>query len=57
MLPKTSAYVKSYDEQTAWMSFYIEDDELLEKYNSIWDKISAGIEMNLIASLSKIKNF
>ena len=31
MLPKTSAYVKSYD-------------GLLEKYNIIWDKVSADIK-------------
>ena len=29
MFPKTSAYVKSYDEQTKWMYFSIEDDNLL----------------------------
>ena len=28
MLPKTSAYVKSYDGQTKWMHFSIEDDNL-----------------------------
>ena len=44
MLPKTSAYVKSYDGQTKWMYFLIEDDELLEKYNTIWDKVSADIK-------------
>ena len=38
MLPKVSAYVKSYDGQTKWMYFLIEDDELLEKCNTIWDK-------------------
>ena len=32
MLSKTSAYLKSYDRQTKWMDFLIEDDELLEKY-------------------------
>ena len=32
MLAKTSAYVKSYDGQTRWMYFLIEDDDLLEKY-------------------------
>ena len=57
MLPKTSAYVKSNDGQTKWMYFLIEDDLLLEKYNTIWDKISAGIKKNLIASLSTKKNF
>ena len=35
MLPKTSTYLKSYDEQTNWMYFLIEDDDLLEKYNAI----------------------
>ena len=57
MLPKTSAYVKSNDGQTKWMYFLIEDDLLLEKYNTIWDNISAGIKKNLIASLSTKKNF
>ena len=44
MLPKTSAYVKSYGRQTKWMYFMIKDDDLLEKYNAIWDKVSADIE-------------
>ena len=43
MLPKTSAYVKSYDGQTKWMYFFIEDDDLLEKYNTILDKVSADL--------------
>ena len=43
ILPKTSAYVKIYDEQTKWMYFLIENDDLLEKYNVIWNKLSADI--------------
>ena len=43
MLPKTSAHVQSYDGQTKWMHFLIEDDELLEKYNNIWEKVRADI--------------
>ena len=39
MLHKTSAYVESYDGQTKWMYFLIEDGYLLEKYNTIWDKV------------------
>ena len=35
MLPKTSAYVKSYYGQTKWMYFLIKDNDLLEKYNPI----------------------
>ena len=57
MLPKTSACVKRYDGQTKWMYLLIEDDDLLEKYNTIWDKVSADIKKNLIASLSITKNF
>ena len=44
MLPKTSAYVKSYAGQTKWMYFLIENDDLLEKYNTIWDKVSTDIK-------------
>ena len=44
MLPKTSAYVKSYDRQTKWMKFFIKDDELLEIYNTIWDEVSTDIK-------------
>ena len=40
-----------------WMYFLIEDDDLLKKYNTIWDKDSVDIKKNLIASLSTIKFF
>ena len=46
MLPKTSTYVKSYDGQTKWMYFLIEDDDLIERYNTICDKVSANIKNN-----------
>ena len=42
MFPKTRAYVKIYYGQT---SFLIKDDDLLEKYNTIWDKLSADIQI------------
>ena len=58
MLPKSNAYVKCYDEQTKWMCFLIEDDDLLEKHNINWDKVSADIyKKKLIVSLSTIKSF
>ena len=44
MLPKTSTYVKSSHGQTKLMYFLIENDKLLEKYNTIWDKVSAHIK-------------
>ena len=56
MLPKASAYVKSYDGQTKWMYFLIKDDDLLEKYNIIWDKVSTDVRKEL-DSESVCKNF
>ena len=44
MFPKRNAYLKSYDEQTKCMYFLIEDDDLLEKYDIILDKVSAEIK-------------
>ena len=35
MIPKTSAYVKSYDGQIKWMYSLMADDDFLEKYNTI----------------------
>ena len=51
MLPKTSAYVKRYDGQSKWIQFFIEDDDLLEKYNTIWDKVSADIKKEFFSKL------
>ena len=44
MPPKTSEYLESYDGQTKWIYFSIEGDDLLEKYNTIWDKVCADIK-------------
>ena len=57
IIPKTSAPVKSFDGQTKWIYFLIEGDKLLEKCNTICNKVSADIKKNLIASMSAIKNF
>ena len=43
MLPKTRAHVKSNNGKTKWMYFLIKHDDLLHKYNNIWDKVSADI--------------
>ena len=55
MLPKTTAYVKRYDGEITWMYFLIKDDNLLEKYNTIWRKVSGDVKKELIASLYIIK--
>ena len=57
ILPKTSAYVKSYGGQAKWMYFLTGDNDLLGKYNTKWDKFSADIKKNLIENLSTIKSF
>ena len=57
MLPRTRTYLKICDGQTKWMHFLIEDDELLAKYNTIWNKSVVIYKMHLIMSLSIIKNF
>ena len=55
MVSKTSSYVKKYDGPTKQIQFLIEDDDLLEKYNTNWDKVSVDIKKNLITSMSAIK--
>ena len=40
MLSKMSTFAKSYDGETLWMKFLIKDDDLLKKYNYIWNKVS-----------------
>ena len=59
MLPKTSPYGKSFDQQTKWMFFLNADDDLLEKYNTIWGKSNDDTKKkkNLIASVAAIKDF
>ena len=45
LLPKTITYAKIYDWQTKWMYFSaVNDYYLLEKANTIWDKISPDIK-------------
>ena len=41
-----SVYRRDFDE-TKYMSFLIKDDELLEKYNEIWEKVKNSIKKEL----------
>ena len=43
MLPKTSAYVNIYVDKLNGCIFWNEDDNLVEKFNAMWIKISADI--------------
>ena len=37
------AYRRDFD-GTKYLSFFIKDDELLEKYNEIWEKVRNNIK-------------
>ena len=42
-LPKMTVYRKDFD-GTKYISLLIKDDELLEKYNEIWEKIKNSLK-------------
>ena len=44
MLPKINAYRKHFDETKYMLFFLIKNDELIEKYNEIWNKVSKVIK-------------
>ena len=46
-LPKASTYVKRYDSETNSMYFLFEDDDLLKRYNDIWNKASSSMKKEL----------
>ena len=51
-----SAYVKGYDSQTEWMHFLIDNYDLLNKYNTIWDKVSSDIKREFDSEPAYNKN-
>ena len=51
MLPKMSTYLSNCDGQTKWIYFLIENDDLSEKYNIIWDKVSAEVKQEFDSEL------
>ena len=50
-----SAYRRDIDE-TKYMSFLVKDNELLEKYNEIWEKVKNSVKRKLIMNLYTMKN-
>ena len=42
-LPKMTVYRKDFD-GTKYISLLIKDDELLEKYNEIWEKVKNSLK-------------
>ena len=53
--PKMTAYRSDFDE-TKYIYFLLEDDELLEKYNEIWEKLKIVSKKNLIVNQYTMKN-
>ena len=49
--------VKSYEGQTIWMHFLIGNGDLLEKYNIIWNKVSADIKKEFDSKFVDSKTF
>ena len=54
-LPKMTAYRKDFDE-TKYISFLIKNDEFLEKYNDIWEKVQNILKKKLIVNQYTMKN-
>ena len=50
-----TAYRKDFDE-TKYMSFLKKDDELLKKYNEIWEKVKNSPKKDLILNQYTMKN-
>ena len=50
-----SAYSEDFD-GTKYIYFLIKNDELLEKYNEIWEKCKNNMKNNLIVNLHNRKN-
>ena len=49
-----SAYRKNFD-KNKYVPFIIKDDEFLEKYNEIWEKVKRNSKENFIVTLCTIK--
>ena len=39
ILPQMGGYIKYFENGGKDMSFFVRDDNVLDKYNNIWDKI------------------
>ena len=52
-----STYVKAQDGKTKWVYFLTEDDDLLENYDTIWDKVSADLKKEIDSKPVKNEKF
>ena len=56
MLPQMSGYIKYFQNGRKNVSFIIKDDDVVDKYNEIWDKIKNKLNINFTAWLFMMKN-
>ena len=45
ILPQMKGYIKYFEKSSKNMSFFIKDDDVLYKYNEIWDKIKEKLNI------------
>ena len=45
ILPQMNGYIKYFKNSSKSMSFFIKDDDLLNKYNEIWDKVKEKLNI------------
>ena len=45
ILPQMNGYIKYFENGSKNMSFFIKDDDVLHKYNEIWDKIKEKLNI------------
>ena len=45
ILPQMTGYIKYFENGGKNMSFVIKDDDVLDKYNEIWDKIKGKLKV------------
>ena len=57
ILAKTSTYVKSCDSQTKWIYFFIEDNDLLKKYSTIWYYKKEFLKTKIKSHGDEVTNF
>ena len=45
VLPQMSGYTKHFENNGKNMSFMVKDDDVLDKYNELWDKIKEKLNI------------
>ena len=56
ILPQMSGYIKYFENGGKNMFFLIKDDDVLDKYNEVWNRIRKTLGIKFIACLFMMKN-